>query len=248
MNQRPSSEDSYSVDNKFCRVCRAWRFITVTIAVLCNANTKCIHQAKYTIMSQTMLSLIHHHHAQNSPSLDPFWSTCIQATSITPYSHHQYFQYFFWVISFLPNHQLNYVHKFLTVQFYHPVTSPPSGPNILLGILFWNYLRKYSSPCSERHFTNIWDERHKVRVLQIHCKESDQAVTFTVIFQTSQWPQTFSETNTEAFSAPTFILMIINTYFNLNRTTRINYICCSCSRSWTLIFNCRDITANCKFS
>jgi len=72
MNQRPSSEDSYSVDNKFCTICRAWRFITVKITVLCNANTKCIHQATSTIMSQTMLSLILHHHAQNSPSMDPF--------------------------------------------------------------------------------------------------------------------------------------------------------------------------------
>lgn len=71
MNQRPPSEDSYSVD-KFCTICRAWRFITVKITVLCNANIKCIHQATPSIMSQTMLRLILHHHAQNSPSLDPF--------------------------------------------------------------------------------------------------------------------------------------------------------------------------------
>jgi hypothetical protein len=150
----PSSEDNYSDDNKFCTICRAWRFITVKITDLCNANTKRIHQATYTIMSQTMLSLILHHHAQNSPSLDPF---LIHMHS--GHIHHTTFalpilQYFFWVISFLLNYQLNFVYKLLTVQFYHPIKLLPSGPNILLRILFWNYLRKYSFPCSGRNFTN----------------------------------------------------------------------------------------------
>jgi hypothetical protein len=72
MKQRSSSEDSYSVDKKFCTICRTFRFITVKITVLCKANTKRIHQATSSIMSQTILRLILHHHAQNSPSIDPF--------------------------------------------------------------------------------------------------------------------------------------------------------------------------------
>jgi len=147
----PSSEDSTQTTTSFVQsaepeVSLLWKLqssamptpsVSTRIHIL-----SCTRQCwvKYFI---TMHKTVHH--------WTLFWSTCIQATSITSYSHHQHFQYFFWVIVLL-NYKLNFVYKLLTTEFCHPVTSLPSGPNILLGILFWNYLRKYSSLCSGRHF------------------------------------------------------------------------------------------------
>jgi hypothetical protein len=98
MNQTPSSKDSYSVDNKFCTFCRTWSFIIVKITVLCHDNTEHIHQATYTITSQTMVSLIFHHHAQNSPSLDP-----LLIHVHLGHIHHTIFTSAIFLLSDLPN-------------------------------------------------------------------------------------------------------------------------------------------------